>query len=213
MFFGERDPSFGDRGVHYRHNRINESWEDFLNGLGFESTSPVREHVRKVFARPDFDAQMQGLFDALSGGAESLNKGDVQRFSEGIQGQLRILLRNQTRVCLCSASAEDRQWIADRFDHVFTGELSLNRSLFPAFAKLVLMRRVVRTLIEVFGVDNLRAGVGAPLVVDITVNMKNGNQPFRVHTVTPSSAPALCTGERLGLIEEASSGTITSSRP
>ncbi|CAK9075955.1 unnamed protein product, partial [Durusdinium trenchii] len=173
------DPTFGK--AVYNPRRIAESWEDFLDALGFQS-SPIRQHVRQLFNREDLEEQLQGLFDALSGGLPALDKGGFLNFSSNIRGQVHVLMDMKTKISLLPPTAEDSQWIQQNFDAVFPAEEPLDRAAFPGVAKLVLLRRVVRTLIEYVGIEELKGGMAAPLVVDIAVDLKNG-KPFHLHTV------------------------------
>lgn len=194
------DPTFGKAGIVYSPERIAESWEDFLDALGFLRSSPIRQHVRQLFSREDLEEQLQGLFDALSGGQPALDKGSFLNFSSKIRGQVHVLLDMKTKIALLPPTVEDSQWIQQSFDAVFPPEAPLDRNAFPGVAKLVLLRRVVRTLIEYVGIEELKGGMAAPLVVDIAVELQTG-QPFHLRTVAPSSAPSR-SGERLDLIAE-----------
>jgi len=197
------DPTFGAmHDVVYRLP-FAAAWEDFLNALGFPATSAVRGHIRQLFERPELDRQLQHLFDALSGDRDRLSRESVRRFSRSIEGHIHVLLQIDTRVGLVPVTAEDDLWITEGFDHVFPAERPLDRSVFPAFAKLVLLRRVVRTLIECIGMERLQSGLVAPLVIDVTISLSPDQLPFRVHTVAPASTPATC-NEHLGVIKEAS---------
>eukprot|EP00928_Gymnodinium_smaydae_P051072 TRINITY_DN34603_c0_g1_i1.p1 TRINITY_DN34603_c0_g1~~TRINITY_DN34603_c0_g1_i1.p1 ORF type:complete len:332 (-),score=53.52 TRINITY_DN34603_c0_g1_i1:127-1071(-) len=196
------DPLYGRTlGLMYSRSRLSQSWEDFLDALDLPANSPIRGHIRQLFARPDFEAQLRDLFDVLSCGRPSLSKEDVGRFSRGICGDLHVLLQVDSRVPLAKATEEDHRWIAERFDVVFPPESPLDREDFPAFAKLVLLRRVVRTLVDSIGLRQLHDGVGRPLVVEVRVELGSG-EPFRVRTVAPTSAPGAATGERMTLIAE-----------
>ena len=35
--------------------------EDFLDGLGFLRSSPIRQHVRQLFGREDLEEQLRGM--------------------------------------------------------------------------------------------------------------------------------------------------------
>ncbi|CAE7811611.1 unnamed protein product, partial [Symbiodinium necroappetens] len=194
------DPIFGT--VVYSYARLSESWEDFLDAFQFPKGSPIRQHIRQLFSREDLDAQFQRLFDVLCTGS-TMNRHDFEHFSRGIQGHLHILTDKKTKIALLSPTQEDLQWIAANFEKAFPEERPLNRQNFPDVAKLVLLRRVVRTLIEFVGIDHIQGGMAAPLVVDIAVNLGSAKgPPFRIHTVAPSSRPTLESGERLNAISE-----------
>ncbi|CAJ1355911.1 unnamed protein product [Effrenium voratum] len=195
---GITDPTFGRRVV-YDSERLVQSWENFLDSLGFPKASPIRQHVRQLFSREDLDEQFQGLYDALCNGSV-FGKGHFERFSRGIRGHVHVLLDKKTKISLLPPTSEDLRWISQGFEGAFE-ERPLDRQSFPSIAKLVLLRRVVRTLIEYVGIEQLKAGVAAPLVVDLAVEIA-GRAPFRLHTVAPCSAPSLKSGERLDLIAE-----------
>eukprot|EP00931_Biecheleriopsis_adriatica_P118610 TRINITY_DN93971_c0_g1_i1.p1 TRINITY_DN93971_c0_g1~~TRINITY_DN93971_c0_g1_i1.p1 ORF type:complete len:292 (-),score=50.18 TRINITY_DN93971_c0_g1_i1:80-916(-) len=197
------DPTFGGvLGLEYSRSRIEESWEDFLDALEFPKDSPIRGHVRKLFNRADLDEQLRGLFKALAAGAQSLSKGSFERFSRGIHGQVHVMLAKNTRVPLVAPTTEDVEWLAHSFDEVFPVDRPLDCETFSGVAKLVLLRRVVRTLMKSVGMEQLQEGTTAPIVVDVAVDLGGGLPPFRIHTVAPSSAPTLSSGERLDLIDE-----------
>lgn len=197
-----KDPTFGNQiALYYDRGRMFALWEDFLDCLDLPKTSPIRDHVRQLFSRVELDEQLKDLFDALAHGAPGLSKGDALRFSRGIQGYVNVLLQRKTRVSLRGLANEDQIWLENQFEEVFPAEKPLDRSLFPAFAKLILLRRVVRTLIATLGLEKLQGGLGAPLVVDISVDIGD-REPFRLHTVAPPSAPCVCSKERLSLIQE-----------
>ena len=151
---GIADPVFGAMGVVYSHTRLAESWEDFLDALKFPQGSPIRHHIRQLFSREDFDAQLQKLFEALCT-ESALTREHFERFSRGIQGHLHILTDKKTKIALLPPPREDLQWIAQNFDRAFPEERPLSRQNFPDVAKLVLLRRVVRTLIEFVGVNQI----------------------------------------------------------
>ncbi|CAE8635155.1 unnamed protein product, partial [Polarella glacialis] len=121
------DPTFGGAlGLVYSRDRVAQSWEDFLDALNFPKSSPIRGHVRQLFSRPELDDQLRGLFDALSSSPEGLSRGDFERFSLGIRGDVHMLLRKRgTKVQLVTATAEDLQWIIQSFDSVFPPERPL----------------------------------------------------------------------------------------
>ena len=72
---------------------------------------------------------------------------------------------------------------------------------FLSMAKLVLVRRIVKALVKRHGLQTVRAGMRAPVVVDISVVDEKNRALFRVHTVAPSTAPGV-DGHRLGAIAE-----------
>jgi len=198
------DPIYGkEMGLVYKMDSGTELWEEMLDGFRFPVESPIRRHVRQLFGRPELHEQLSNLFDALSKGSPRLTQADVRRFSSGINGYMHVLLQKSTQVPLVSATPQDMAWIADQFDVIFPDERPLDKQQFPSFAKFILLRRVVRTLIDSVGLEGLQAGVAVPLVIDVKVDSGGDTPPFRVHTVTPSSAPGIDKEESfLGLIKE-----------
>mmetsp|Transcript_10145 Transcript_10145/g.17653 ORF Transcript_10145/g.17653 Transcript_10145/m.17653 type:complete len:246 (+) Transcript_10145:1-738(+) len=193
------DPIFATWGVVYSSTRLAESWEDFLDAFKFPKASPIRQHIRQLFSRADFDEQLEGLFDTLCRGP-AMTRSQFERFSRGLHGHVNILTDKKTKIKLLSPTPEDVRWMANCFDTIFPEEQPMTRDSFKNVAKLVLVRRVVRTLIEFVGVEQIQAGMAAPLVVDIAVDL--GDAVFRFHTVAPISKPSLESGERLNAISE-----------
>jgi hypothetical protein len=153
----------------------------------------MREHIHQLFKRPGLDGELKELFDALvqRNPVERLTREHCEIFSQGIKGELHVLLQANSKVPLVDASAEDQRWIAEGFDVVFTDERPLDRERFPSVAKLVLLRRVVRTIIGSVGLDQLlERGMSRPLVVDVRVELAGDRPPFRIHTTTPKSLPS-----------------------
>eukprot|EP00913_Durusdinium_trenchii_P025281 g23733.t1 len=90
------------------------SW-DFLDALGFQS-SPIRQHVRQLFNREDLEEQLQGLFDALSGGLPALDKGGFLNFSSNIRGQVHVLMDMKTKISTSMQfSLQKSLWTAQPF--------------------------------------------------------------------------------------------------
>lgn len=199
------DPTFGTAfNVSYSRSRMEQSWEDFMDGMSLPPHSAIRDHIRNLFARPKLTAQLGELFDMLGGGAKRLERREVERFSRGIKGNVHVLLKKKSRVQLAEATAEDAQWLAEHFGEVFPAERPLDRPTFPPFAKLVLLRRVVRTLMESVGLEQLQEGRGVsqPLVVQIVVDLGGSTRPFRLSTVAPSSMKSETSGASLGCLTE-----------
>jgi len=196
------DPTFGPSlGIVYDRGSLANSWEVFLDAVGLPSTSPMRQHARQLTQRPELDGQLRKLFAALSGENSRLTAEDVVVFSTGLQGGVRVLLNTSRREPLMRITLEDKHWLLEHFDKSFPAETPLDCEAFLGFARLIIIRRIVRTLIKIFGLERLRNGLSEPLVVDVYVALQNGSVPFRWHTVTPVASPQ-CGGERLGLIEE-----------
>jgi len=191
------------------------SWEALLDGLQLPHETPVRAHIRQLFGRPDFDEELRELFDALLAsrprcsdlspdGADPrvASFRDFERFSRGIYGNLHVLLRVRAKVPIVPAKTEEMAWLAERFDWIFPPERPLSRAVFPDFAKLIILRRVLRTLVEEIGLEQLQGGMQKPLVVEVSVELGSNRKPFRLRTVTPHSARGETSGESLGLISE-----------
>jgi len=198
------DPLFGT--IKYSRSGLkgdDNAWEIFMNGLNFPTHSPIREHIRQLFSRPQFDEELRTLFDWLVvDGSERLTCAEAERFSQGIKGHLYVLTQCRKKMPLVNASKEDQNWLREKFDEIFPEERPLNRENFNGFAKLVLLRRVVRTLMESIGLQKLQGGVAQPLVVQVRVELGGDRPPFKLHTVAPVSRPALPSGENLCRIRE-----------
>lgn len=198
-------------------------WEWWLDALHFSPDSPGRAHIRQLLSHPETARKLEALFDALDTQCEGkLDKDALVRFSAGIRGTVRVLLnRERARVAdgagparasprdgaasieLEPATARESQFLVDNFDLLFPDEHPLDLAAFLSMAKLVLVRRIVKALVKRHGLQTVRAGMRAPVVVDLSVvDDANGSRClFRVHTVAPSTAPGV-DGHRLGAIAE-----------
>lgn len=193
-----RDPIYGESlGIVYSGQ--DATWEIFLDGLGIPADSPARSHVRQLFARPHIEATLVELFNKLTDGRPTATLQDISRLSNGISGHLHVLLKTKGRVPLVKAVSEDQQWLDENFEFRFPPESPLDSQTFIGFVKLIIVRRVCRTLIGALGVDTLRGGLQAPLSINISFDV--GGDPFILQTVTPVST-ANSVGERLGHIQD-----------
>ena len=198
-------------------------WEWWLDALHFSPDSPGRAHIRQLLSHPETARKLEALFDALDTQAVGkLDKDALVRFSAGIRGTVRVLLnRERARVAdgagharpardgaasieLEPATARESKFLVDNFDLLFPDEHPLDLAAFLSMAKLVLVRRIVKALVKRHGLQTVRAGMRAPVVVDLSV-VDDANKSkaclFRVHTVAPSTAPGV-DGHRLGAIVE-----------
>lgn len=196
------DPTFGPIVVHDM-DKPDSLHEAFLDSLHLQKDSPIRGHLCQLFRRPDMDEQLCALYDQTSAGAPRISREDFMRLSRGISGHLHQLLKGKSRMPLATCTPEDQKWIFRHFDHFFPPERPLDRRMFPGYFKLILMRRIVRTLVARIGLENLRRGTSAALVLVVGVDLGGGHAPFRLNTVTPNAKTVLC-GESLTLIEEIS---------
>jgi hypothetical protein len=196
------DPTFGPSIVHDMH-KPDSMYEAFLDSLHLQKDSPMRGHLCQLFRRPNIDEQLRTLFDQVSGGNHRISREGFMWLSRGINGHLHQLLKGRQRMPLAACTPEDQKWIFRHFDHFFPPERPLDRQVFPGFFKLVLMRRIVRTLVAHIGLSSLRRGTSAPLVLIVGVDLGGGLAPFRLNTVTPNGKTVLC-GESLALVEETS---------
>ena len=200
-------------------------WEWWLDALHFSPDSPGRAHIRQLLSHPETARKLEALFDALDTQAVGkLDKDALVRFSAGIRGTVRVLLnRERARVAdgagrarpafasgaasieLEPATARESRFLVDNFDLLFPDEHPLDLAAFLSMAKLVLVRRIVKALVKRHGLQTVRAGMRAPVVVDLSVvddaNKSVRTSLFRVHTVAPSTAPGV-DGHRLGAIVE-----------
>ena len=191
-------------------------WEWWLDALRFSPDSPGRAHIRQLLSHPETARKLKALFDALDVEQRgALDKDGLVRFSAGIRGTVRVLLdREQSRadgagrvskthasIELEPTTARESRFLIDNFDLLFPNEHPLDFSAFLSMAKLVLVRRIVKALVKRHGLQNVRAGMRAPVVVDLSVVDEKNRALFRVHTVAPSTAPGV-DGHRLGAIAE-----------
>mmetsp|Transcript_98668 Transcript_98668/g.170819 ORF Transcript_98668/g.170819 Transcript_98668/m.170819 type:complete len:317 (-) Transcript_98668:20-970(-) len=197
------DPTFGPGIVHDMLSP-DELHEGFLDSVHIQRGSSIREHLSRLFKRGDMTEQLCKLFEQATNGGDRLTRDDFTRLSRGIRGHLRVLLSTRERVNLSTVTPEDQRWIATQFDHFFPPERPLDRRIFPGYFKLILMRRIVRTLVARIGLQKLRQGISAPLVLVVEVDLNQGHPPFRINTVTPNSNPG-GSGVSLCSIEEAPS--------
>jgi len=194
------DPVFG---VALDPEALRGAWEALLDGLSLPPESPIRAHIRQLFARPEVDDQLRELFDELCAkGSDRMTLADFERFSRGIHGHLHVLLDANAKVRLVDVKATEMAWMGGHFAEMFPPEKPLNRARFPALAKLILLRRVVRTLVEHVGLEQLQEGMPRPLVVEVVVQLGPSRPPFRLHTITPKSTRVPSSGESLGPISE-----------
>ena len=189
-------------------------WEWWLDALRFSPDSPGRAHIRQLLLHPETARKLEALFDALDTETRgTLDKDALVRFSAGIRGTVRVLLDRErasaygagrTRhasIELEPATARESTFLIENFDLLFPNEHPLDLDAFLSMAKLVLVRRIVKALVKRHGLQTVRAGMRAPVVVDISVVDEKNRALFRVHTVAPSTAPGV-DGHRLGAISE-----------
>lgn len=197
------DPTFGP-GIVHDITCPDELHEGFLDSVHIQRGTSIRSHLSRLFNREDLTQQLCQLFDQVTGGGSRLTRDDFTRLSRGIRGHLRVLLSAKERMNLSSVTPEDQRWIATQFDRYWPPERPLDRRVFPGYFKLILMRRIVRTLVARIGLQKLRQGISAPLVLVVEVDLNEGHEPFRINTVTPNASPGR-SGGSLASIEEAPS--------
>ena len=193
-----------------------ELWEWWLDALSFRPDSAGRLHIRQTLKHPEVQKKFNALFEALDvHSAGSLDAEAVVRFSEGIQGTVRVLLDQREPRCVITippATAAEHDFLVNNFPILFPPEHPLDFRAFQSLAKLVLVRRIVKALVTHHGLYRVQRGMRAPIVVDLTVRemswceetksrRRGGREIFRIHTVAPSTAAAV-EGFRLGSIEE-----------
>ena len=198
-----------------------ELWEWWLDALSFRPDSAGRLHIRQTLKHPDVQRKIQALFEALDVESRGhLDADAVVRFSEGIQGTVRVLLDQREPRCVITippATAAEHDFLVMNFPILFPPEHPLDLRAFQSLAKLVLVRRIVKALVTHHGLYRVQRGMRAPIVVDLTVremswcdetgkNKPGGVELLRVHTVAPSTAAAV-EGFRLGSIEESPSNS------
>ena len=186
-------------------------WEWWLDALSFRADSAGRLHIRQLLSHPDTSTQVRNLFEYLDARGEgALDAESVVRFSDGIQGTVRVLLDKDRRarrdasreIDIPPSTPAEHDFLVQNFDVLFPPEHPLDLTAFLSLAKLVLVRRIVKALVHRHGQHTVRRGMRAPIVVDVVVRDDATGEPaFRVHTVAPSTAPGV-EGFRLGAIAE-----------
>ena len=86
--------------------------------------------------------------------AGSLDAEAVVRFSEGIQGTVRVLLDQREPRCVITippATAAEHDFLVNNFPILFPPEHPLDFRAFQSLAKLVLVRRIVKALVTHHG--------------------------------------------------------------
>lgn len=183
-------------------------WEHYLTFADFPEHGPLRKHLRQLLNRGDVDDQLSKLYERLQAesSAGSLSREAAERLSFSMSGTVRLHGRfdSAARVGLMPPTpAGSPSSFLDCFQQAFPEERPLDVTSFPGFAKLVIVRRVLRTLLQSCAAEELKRGpCPTPLVIDVSVDLRDGYDPFRLHTVTPLTSVDLGTGESLSLIEE-----------
>lgn len=175
-------------------------YELWLNGLHLPVESPSRAHLRTLAHSPALQHSLDEVFHRLDAASTGrLGAAELHTFSAGLHGSLRTLLGTDC-MPLLAASQGEKEFISASFAALFPPEQPLDLATFRALASLFVVRRVLRTLLAAHGLQSLRAGLKAPLVVDIGFSSEGGGgEELRiVHTV----APATETGVALGAIAE-----------
>ena len=193
-------------------------WEWWLDALRFSPDSAGRAHIRQLLAHPETSKKLESLFNALDTRHVGVLDADaLVKFSAGIRGTVRVLLDRDgrkelversvmgttgTTIELEPATPRESKFLVDNFALLFPPEHPLDLHAFLSMAKLVLIRRIVKALVKRHGLQTVRSGMKAPLVVDLSViDMGTQRKLFVVHTVAPRSVPG-ADGHRLGAIVE-----------
>eukprot|EP00747_Dinoflagellata_sp_TGD_P196872 gnl/TRDRNA2_/TRDRNA2_67522_c0_seq1.p1 gnl/TRDRNA2_/TRDRNA2_67522_c0~~gnl/TRDRNA2_/TRDRNA2_67522_c0_seq1.p1 ORF type:complete len:298 (-),score=34.22 gnl/TRDRNA2_/TRDRNA2_67522_c0_seq1:186-1079(-) len=179
-----------------------DAWELYLFQKGVPSDGAIHKHLGQLLGRQDVDDEMRRVFRVLaeSGAVQLQARNVAERLSVAIQGQVRVLLESSGHVNLVPPTPKaDSGRLLDCFDEAFPSERPLDCNNFPSFAKLLIVRRIFKTLASCFGDDVYsERSCPVPLVIDVSVDLGQ-DEPFRIHTVTPFSHHASCA---LSLIEE-----------
>ena len=150
-----------------------ELWEWWLDALSFRPDSAGRLHIRQTLKHPDVQRKINALFEALDVESRGhLDADAVVRFSEGIQGTVRVLLDQREPRCVITippATAAEHDFLVMNFPILFPPEHPLDLRAFQSLAKLVLVRRIVKALVTHHGLYRVQRGMRAPIVVDLTV--------------------------------------------
>ena len=120
-----------------------ELWEWWLDALSFRPDSAGRLHIRQTLKHPDVQRKIEALFEALDVESRAhLDADAVVRFSEGIQGTVRVLLDQREPRCVITippATAAEHDFLVMNFPILFPPEPPLDLrvpSLAPALACL-----------------------------------------------------------------------------
>jgi len=155
-------------------------WEWYLDSLRFDPNTPTRQHLRSVIARAEVREQLDVLFEHLCDEAGMVSEA---AFTEGVSASLRgtvhVLLRREQRTQLLPPAEQELEWLRRRWEQLWPK--GMDREGFRECAKLVMVRRLVRTLIQKVGYEKLRSGLETPLVFDIQIA-----SDLHIHTVAPA---------------------------
>ena len=96
-----------------------ELWEWWLDALSFRPDSAGRLHIRQTLKHPDVQRKIDALFEALDVESRGhLDADAVVRFSEGIQGTVRVLLDQLEPRCVITippATAAEHVLVVELF--------------------------------------------------------------------------------------------------
>lgn len=200
-----------------------ELWEWWLDECGFRSESPIRQKIKCSFGTPHFEQQLQAVFDYLTipGYADQqlparleqqrsavMSIEDLLRFHHAVRGNIRVMLHRQQSTPLLNPSEQETNWLQAHFDRLLA---PLDCPTFCAWAKVVLVRRLAKTLAETLKqhatfderVEEIRKGLCVNVVVDICVTFTGRDEDalLHLHTIAPRSDKVYATA-----VEEESDG-------
>ena len=153
-------------------------WEWWLDALSFRADSAGRLHIRQLLSHPDTSTKFRNLFEYLDVSlAGALDAESVVRFSDGIQGTVRVLLdkdrrarRDASREIDIPPSLPARARLSSKISTIlFPIGASSRPHRVLSLAKLVLVRRIVKALVHRHDLHTVRRGMRAPIVVDVVV--------------------------------------------
>ena len=180
-------------------------WERWLTSLAFDASSPAVLHLRHLGTSPGLERALRHAFEALDEQkAGCLDLDGLLRFSHGLRGQLHALGDRGHSMPLLDVDWRDAAFLKCSFSTLFPPHSPLSADDFIELAKLLLLRRVVRTLAATRGMASLRRGLASPLVATLELELTGEKRLRLLHTIAPASRPAAVggAGERLGTLAE-----------
>lgn len=143
-----------------------ELWERWLDGLGLPAGSPSRQHLRHTARSDALRASLAAAFEALAHGKPYLGVAELSSFSARLRGTVRPLLASGSKAKAAAArplllpEPAEASFLVDAFPKLFPDDTSrLDLRAFTELAKLLIVRRVVRTLLAERGLQSLRSTV------------------------------------------------------
>jgi len=157
----------------------------------------VRLHLRQLFAQDGLRPKLDVCFLALDEDASGhLHRDAFLRFADGLGGSVHELCESRSRAGLVRPLYSDHAWVAANFEQAFPPETPLNRGRFYEVAQLVMVRRLVRTIIQGWGTTPLHIGFESSVVLGVWLELDGARVHFR--SIAPArsnpQSPGHCDG-------------------